>query len=251
MAKVVVLGSSCAVPDETHENTHLAILGEHGLVMIDCAGQPVIRLRRAGLAHERVRDLILTHFHPDHVYGVPMFLMEMWLRGRKHPLRLHGLRHCLERVENLMRAFEWDDWPNLFPIHFHALEEREGVLVLDNEDFRITSAPMRHFVPTIGVRVEDKAAGGVLAYSCDTEPCPAVVALASGADLLIHEATGRGMGHSSAAQAGAQARAARARRLALIHYVTNGADTSHLVPEAQAAFGGPVVLAEDFMELEF
>jgi len=99
--------------------------------------------------------------------------------------------------------------------------------------------------------VEDKETGRVLAYSCDTEPCPEVLKLAAGAELLIHEATGHGPGHTSAAEAGTAARAAGAKRLALIHYLTDGADTSRLVPEAVKTFGGPVTLAEDFMVLEF
>jgi ribonuclease Z len=251
VAKLVVLGSACAVADEAHENTHLALLGRDGVVMIDCAGQPVVRLRRAGIAYSDVSDLILTHFHPDHVYGVPMFLMDMWLRGRKRPLGIHGLSHCLDRMENLMKAYDWDTWPNLFPLAFQPLEEKSGRLVLDNNDFRITSVPVKHFVPTIGLRVEDKATGHVLAYSCDTEPCPGVLELARNADLLIHEATGHGPGHASASEAGEMAREAQAGRLVLIHYVTDGADTSHLTREAEATFGEPVTLAEDFAVLEF
>jgi len=250
MAKVIVLGSSYAIADDTHENTHLALVGQNGLVMIDCAGQPVLRLKRAGLAFEHVGDLILTHFHPDHVYGVPLFIMDMWLRGRRRPLRIHGLRHCVERTEALMNAYEWRQWPDLYPVSFHAVEPVEDTLLLDSEDFRITAWPVVHFLPTVGLRVLDKKTGRVVAYSCDTEPGPHVERLAAGADVLIHEATGAGPGHTSAAQAGQLARAAAAKRLVLIHYPTGGADLSHLAPQAQATFGGPVALAEDFMVVD-
>lgn len=251
MSKVVVLGSSFVMPDETHENTHLALLGREGIVMIDAAAHPVTQLRKAGLDFNAVTDLILTHFHPDHVYGVPMLIIEMWLRKRTKPLRIHGLRHCIERTQKLMIAYEWDQWPGLYPVSFHYVEDNAGGLLLDSADFRITAVPVKHFVPTIGLRVEDKAAGTVLGYSCDTEPCPGVRQIAAGVDLLLHEAAGKGFGHTSAAQAGEVAAEAGAKRLVLIHYPTGGADTSHLVPEAAATFGGPVTLAEDFIVLEF
>jgi ribonuclease Z len=250
MGKVVVLGSAYVLPDENHANTHLALVGQHGIVMVDASATPVLRLRRAGLDFNQVHDLILTHFHPDHVYGVPMLIMEMWLRGRTGPLRVHGLRHCVERNEKLMIAYEWDQWPGLYPVSFHAVDDHPEMLVLENEDFRITAMPVKHFVPTAGLRVVDKATGHVLAYSCDTEPCPADLQLAANADLLLHEAAGKGPGHTSAAQAGEIAVEAKAKRLALIHY-PGEKDTSHLVPEAEATFGGPVTLAEDFMVLEF
>jgi len=250
MGKVVVLGSAFVIPDENHANTHLALAGQHGVVMIDASQTPVLRLRKAGLDFNHVHDLVLTHFHPDHVYGVPMLIMEMWLRGRKNPLRIHGLQHCVSRNENLMIAYEWDQWPGLFPVTFHAVDHEPELLVLENEDYRITAVPVKHFIPTIGLRIVDKATGRVLAYSCDTEPFPGVLQLAARADLLIHEATGKGPGHTSASQAGEIAAEAKAKRLVLIHY-PGEADTSQLVPEAAAAFGGPVTLAEDFMVFEW
>jgi ribonuclease Z len=251
MGKLIVLGSSYAIPDETHDNTHFALVGRAGVVLVDCASRPVTRLRQAGLAHEQLTDVVLTHFHPDHVYGIPMLIMELWLRGRAAPLWLHGLEHCMTRTENLMLACDVRDWPKMFPLTYHAVAEQPGTLLLDNSDFRITATPVKHFVPTLGLRVEDKHTGRVLAYSCDTEPCPGDQQLAQGADLLLHECAGKGLGHTSAAQAGEIAAEARAKRLVLIHYPTGGHDTSGLVPEAQAAFGGPVTLAEDLMTLEW
>jgi ribonuclease BN (tRNA processing enzyme) len=80
---------------------------------------------------------------------------------------------------------------------------------------------------------------------------PSLIDLGRGADLFIHEAAGyEPGGHCSARQAGEIAAAAGAKRLVLIHYPVFGRDgsldTSGLVGEAQAAFDGPVELAEDF-----
>jgi ribonuclease Z len=251
MGKLIVLGSSYAIPDETHDNTHLVLVGRAGLVLVDCASRPVTRLRQGGLAHEQLTDVILTHFHPDHVYGISLLLMELWLRGRTAPLWLHGLQHCMSRTENLMVACDVRDWPHMYPLTYHAVDEQPDMLLLDNTDFRITCTPVKHFIPTIGLRIEDKHTGRVLAYSCDTEPCPGDIHLARGADLLIHECAGLGFGHTSAGQAGEIAAAAKVRSLVLIHYPTGGRDTSGLVPEAKAAFSGPVTLADDLMALEW
>ncbi len=250
MARLIVLGSSYAVPDATHENTHLAIEGDHGVIMIDCAANPIVRLEKAGLKYEALTDLILTHFHPDHVYGAPLLLMDMWLLGRQNNLRVHGLHHCLARMEDLMGFFHWDEWPNFFPIAFHRLPERENMLVIDNADFRIISSPVRHLVPTIGLWIESKQEGSTIAYSCDTEPCPEFLRLAMGADVVIHEAAGATIGHSNASQAGAIAKEAGAEKLVLIHYDVHNLDEDALLAAARGTFEGEVVLATDFMELE-
>jgi len=251
MARVVTLGTAAAVPNEDHANTHLALEGERGFLLIDCVDNPIVRMRRAGLAHERLRGLIITHFHPDHVCGAPILLMNIWLLGRTEPLSVYGLPDVLERFKTMMDLFYWQEWPDLFSVSYQAVSEEVGALVLEDEEFRITSAPVKHMVPTIGLRIENKRSGRVVAYSCDTSPCDAVVALARDADVLIHEAAGDTLGHSSVAQAGEIARRAGAGRLVLIHYRPAPHKYDRWLEEAAAAFGGPVELAQDFGSYEF
>ena len=248
--KLIILGSSNAVPDEQHENTHMVVIGKQRSVLIDCPGNPLRQLSYAGVDHQQITDLILTHFHPDHVSGVGLFLMDTWLLGRKDPLEIYGLSYTIERTEKLMGFYDWETWPDFFQVNFHRLPEEEMVLVLENEEFRIYASPVRHIIPTIGLRIESTRSGKVIAYSCDTEPCPQVERLASGADVLIHEATGASYGHTSPAQAGEIANRCQARSLYLIHYPTRGVDADQLVREAQDNFPGPVSLAKDFLELE-
>jgi ribonuclease Z len=200
---------------------------------------------------DSLTDLILTHSHPDHVSGVPLLLMNMWLMGRHHPLNIYGLDHTLNRIEVMMGTYSWDEWPNFFPVVFYRLPANEKTLVLECEEFRIFSSPVRHLIPAIGLRMELKRYEKVVAYSCDTEPCAELVRLATGADVLIHEAAGGALGHTSAAEAGEVARQAEVGELYLIHYPTGKYASGDLVAEAKRYFQGPVRLAEDFMTLDF
>jgi len=251
MPKLIILGTADSVPDAEHNNTHMAVVGCAGTVLIDCSGTPTVQLKKAGILLDDISDLILTHFHPDHVGGVPMLLMNMWLMGRTRPLRIYGLHHCLERCEHMMGFYNWENWPNFFPVSFHRLSERERIPLLEKEDFQLLSSPVRHVIPTIGLRMESRTSARVIAYSCDTEPCPDVVRLAAGADILIHEAAGAIVGHSSASQAGAIAREAGVAKLYLIHYPTDRDVHSSMLVQAEETFSGKVELAEDFMELHF
>ncbi len=250
MARLVLLGTASAVPDPLHENTHLAVVGADGTVLVDCVGTPAVRLPRAGIAIDSVTDLIATHFHPDHVSGIPLLLMNMWLSGRRAALRIYGLHHCLKRLEDMMASYNWENWPNFFPVAFHRLPERDMMQVLETDEVRIFASPVRHLIPTIGLRFEGKSSGRVIAYSCDTEPCPTVVELAAGADLLIHEASGPSAGHSTAAQAAAIAQQAEAKALLLIHYPPGEEESQALRREALIEFQGEVTLAQDLMSFE-
>ena len=251
MARLVALGTAAAVSDEGHAHTYLAVEGKQGFLLIDCGDTPLLRIRRAGLRLERLRGLIITHFHPDHLIGLPTLLMSAWLLGRTDSLPVYGLKDLVDRFTSMMVLFRWQEWPGLFPVPRRVVPEEVGALVLENEDFRITGAPAEHLVPTMGLRIENKRTGAVVAYSGDTSPCDAVVALAQGASILIHEAAKNTPGHSGAAQAGEIARWARVGRLVLIHYRPAPEQYNDWINEASAAFGGPVELAQDFGEYIF
>jgi ribonuclease Z len=245
------LGTSGAIASAAHGHTYLAIDCKTGFRLVDCGDMPVARIGRSGLGIERLQGIIVTHFHPDHVATLPVLAVSTWLLGRTEPLPVYGLQDATERIAAMMDLFRADEWPHFPGLPCHAVAGLPGALVLENDELRITCSPTRHTAPSIGLRFENKASGAAVAYSSDTEPCDEVVTLASGVDILFHESTGDGTGHSSAAQAGTIGRRARAARLVLIHYPPGPADHQSCVAEASATFDGPVEMAQDYSEYEF
>jgi ribonuclease Z len=247
MIRLLILGSSFAVADERHRPTQFAIVGEENALLVDCGTCPRSRLEEMGVGRDSITDLVITHFHPDHVSGLAVFLSELWLSGRVRPMRIHANSACISRIEVMLGLFAWRGWPNMFPVELLAIQEGEKVDVLHNSEYNVIATPVRHMVPTVAVRV-DLAAGGSVVFSADTEPVEALVRLAHYANLLLHEAAGEAAGHSSAAQAGEIAGRAGVQRLILIHYDPQ-ADGRALVGLARAAFPGEIDLAEDGMEI--
>ena len=250
MPKLTILGTSYSVPDDNHENTHMVLAGDTHQVLIDCVGNPIVRLEKSGLKHEDLTDIVMTHFHPDHVSGVPLLLMGMGLLERERPLDVYGLEYVVDIMERMLDDYKWKMWHH-FEVAFHKLPDTKLYPMIDNDDFCIYTSPVVHFVPTIGLRIEFKKTGKVLAYSCDTAPNPNVVELARDADVLIHEAAGASEGHSSPEQAGEEATAAGAKELYLIHYPTGKFLDESIGEKAATTYDGPITIAEDFMTLEF
>lgn len=254
MAKIVVLGSAGAVNDARHDYTHMLLLGERDKpLLIDVGSNPLGKIQKLGISDNELRDIVLTHFHSDHVGGVPNMLQHMWLLGRRSPLNFYGLHHCINRMKDVMENFGWRDWEGLFPVNFHPILERDDAFVLETEDFVVHSYPVKHYIPTIGLRVENKVNGKVLGYTCDTQTvdCPNVLRIAQSVDVLIHEAAGPPPGHSTARQAGETATQAGAQELYLIHYLVWNTNPDVLVPQAQETFSGAVALAVDGMVIDF
>jgi len=249
MGRLTVLGSAFAVPAIGQDNAHLLITTEKRHVLIDCGNNPITGLQKLGVDFNQLTDLVLTHFHPDHVAAAPLLLMDMWLLKRKTPLTIHGLGATVSRMETLMDLFEWKTWPNFYPVEFHRLPNVEMAQVVDYPDVRIFSSPVRHMIPTVGLRVEYPTSGKVAAYSCDTEPCDEVANLGRDADALIHESSGEEYGHSSARQAGEVAARAGAKALYLIHYPTD-ASAAELSKQAATTYSGKIHVARDMDEVD-
>lgn len=247
--RLTILGSAYSLADEEHENIHFLLqAGEH-TVLIDCAGSPLTRLKHAGVDPRRITDVVVTHFHPDHVAALPLLLMDLWLLGRKQPLDIYGPIHAVDRLDVMMGLYETEHWPGFYPIVFHPLGDVERQPLVESSNLRLFSSPVKHLIPAIGLRIENPHTGASVVISGDTEPCANILRLAQDCDILIHEATGQGAGHSSAAEAGDVARGAAVGELVLIHYSPSRAD--RILEEAARHFPGSVRLAEDYLVIEF
>lgn len=245
MSRLIILGSANAIPSSNRENTYFYLENGMESTLIDCGANAFIKLQQSQVDINCISNIIITHFHPDHVAGLPLMLMDWWLLKRNAPLIIHGLDTTIDRIQKMMDLFDWKKWPNFFPVDFRVLPN-EYYQVLDNGENKIYSMPVKHLIPTIGLRMEFEETRRVIAYSCDTEPCPGVIRLAQQADILIHEAAGKATGHSSAAECGLDARQAEARSLCLIHFPDHAAE-SDLLEQAKTEFAGKVFLAEDGM----
>lgn len=244
MGKIILLGTSAAIPTEEADFTHLVVISPNRTVLIDTSSNPFTSLHKAEIEPKGISDLILTHFHPDHVSGLPLLMMGMWLTGRKTALDVYGLDYTLDRARKMLDLFNISDWPDSFPVNYHPFRGDKSDFLFEDKEIRILGSEVKHLIPTMGLRFEFMKSGKTLAYSCDTEPCPAVISLAKNVDILLHESSGKSKGHSSAEQAGEVAAKAGAKSLYLIHYPA-GKQAGELITEARKKFTGEVFVARD------
>lgn len=249
---VVPLGVAAALPDADNANTYLAVVGQSGYWLVDCADSPIGRLQRAGLDPLVVQGIIITHMHPDHVYGLPAYLLGLFLLAWKDdawqapPLTLYARPEVLAQVQALLAIFASQSWFELVPLTYQPITPEPDAPVAKTADFTITATPTEHSVPSLALRFAAHPGERAFVYSSDTFPCAAVETLARNAALLFHEATDSDNAHTRPAAAGAVAQRANVERLVLIHYRTQPSASAYALAEAQKTFSGPVALAQSF-----
>ncbi|MDX1439395.1 MAG: MBL fold metallo-hydrolase, partial [Rubricoccaceae bacterium] len=187
--KLYLLGTGAAVSDPHRTTTMLAVEEAGRFVLVDCGGDVFQRVLAAGLDPENLEAVILTHEHPDHISGYPLLIEKLWLYGRRYPIPIYGPTPTLTVAQTIFGAFSTDNWNGLPDREYHEVPLEPLETFLETFSLRITSSPVDHPVPTIGLRFENRD-GDVIAYSCDTAKSAAVVELARNADILVHEASG-------------------------------------------------------------
>ena len=217
MAQLYLLGTGAAVSDPSRTTTMLAFSDEDETIVVDCGGDVVQRLMASNLSLDTISALIVTHEHPDHVSGFPLFMEKIWLAGRRRPIGIYGIKPAIDQARRCFETFDTSRWEGLPEIHWQEVAHHEAAMVLETDAWHVVASPGHHSVPVIGLRVTSKISKRVVTYSCDTEPFEPIERLAAGADILVHEATGKTPGHTSAVQAAKIAKRAGVWRLVLVH----------------------------------
>ena len=165
-------------------------------------------LLKTGIAASDLDTLVLTHAHPDHLYGLPSLIHNLWLMGREKPLTIMCNPDTENKAKQLIDIFSLFTRKGMFPMEWISLVSGTFENI---PGMSITLFPVDHPIPTSGLKIT--TATSCLVYSADTAPSERVIAEAAGAKALIHEATGgesvkeelNPEGHSSAKQAGESA----------------------------------------------
>lgn len=120
MLDVCLLGTGGMMPLPGRWLTSLMLRCEGSSLLIDCGEGTQIAVKEKGWSFKPIDVICITHFHADHISGLPGLLLTMGNAERKEPLLMIGPKG-LERVVNALRTIA----PELpFPILFHELSEK-------------------------------------------------------------------------------------------------------------------------------
>ena len=219
IAKLHLLGTGAAYTRAPLTTTMLAVADGRSSLVVDCGGDVVQRLLAADLDPQSIRMLLLTHGHIDHVGGLPLMMRKLSLDQRSAPLPICGPEATLAHVRELLSLYDTAQWKHDFARTWHPIPLANRQLAHLDDTWEVYASPTEHSAPGISIRITHIPSQSSIAYSSDTSPTPQLTELASGVDILVHEATGPFEGHSTARQAAEAARNAKAQRLVLVHMI--------------------------------
>ena len=117
-------------------------------ILIDCGEGTQITLRQQGWSFKGIDALLITHYHGDHVSGLPGLMLTIGNAGRTEPLHMYGPKGLTRIVKGLLQIA-----PELpFDIVFHELGNGEEPFNVGC--FQITPFKLDHGIPCLGYRVD-------------------------------------------------------------------------------------------------
>ena len=153
MLDVCLLGSGGMMPLPYRWLTSLMTRFNGSSLLIDCGEGTQIAIKEKGWSFKPIDVICFTHYHGDHISGLPGLLLTMGNADRKEPLTLIGPKG-LERVVSALRVIA----PELpFPIIYKEIEWAEQTFELNG--YRLKAFRVNHNVLCYGYTMEIDRAG--------------------------------------------------------------------------------------------
>jgi len=140
MIKIVFLGTSDATPTAKRNHTSVLLNYEKENILVDCGEGTQRQFRKAKLNPCRITRILITHWHGDHILGIPGLLQTLSLSGYNKTLFIYGPKRTKNFVKNLLKTF-------VFARNYQIKVEEVGGKFLDEKDFYLEAESMTHGIP--------------------------------------------------------------------------------------------------------
>jgi len=227
--EITFLGTSSAVHSNTRSHPSIAIKAFGETMLFDCGEGTQRQLIYAKISPMKISKIFITHYHGDHILGMPGLLQSMNFRGRETKLTIYGPKG----LDNLRQAISNLGFPDFdFPLEWIEIDSGTAI---ENEEYIIKAQRVKHNTLTLAYSVEElkkprflrqKAIdlgvpvgpkfgklhsgesvevngeiikpeqvlgpprkGHKITYSGDTMPCEEIINFAKDSTILIHEST--------------------------------------------------------------
>ncbi len=139
--KIVFLGTSDAVPSKERNHTSIFMTYKNENILIDCGEGTQRQFRIAGLNPCKINKILITHWHGDHILGLPGLLQTLAFSGYNKELLIYGPRGTSIFMKNLLKTFIF-----FGKISIKVIELNKKKKFFETEDFFLKVEKMTHGV---------------------------------------------------------------------------------------------------------
>ncbi len=228
MIKITFLGTSAMIPTKERNHSSILISYKNENILIDCGEGTQRQLRIAKISPCKITKLLITHWHGDHILGIPGLIQNLGANQYSKTLQIYGPKGTKTYLKNILSGVVFEN-----RIKYNVNEISSGTFYKNN-DISLSSLELKHTIPCLGYIFKEndklkinlnylkkfnlkqhpllgklqegqdiiykgkkiyaskatiKLPGKKIAIALDTAPCKNLDKLSKNSDLLIAEAT--------------------------------------------------------------
>jgi ribonuclease Z len=184
MAKIVFLGTAASISTKERDNTSFIFFcNKNKPLLVDCPGSTVKKIKERHLDYTAINDIIITHSHPDHLYGIPS-LIHSFFKIKKN-LNIYSSNPSIKLIKNLTKLFKLNKkgYPHIN--YINAFKQKPFFYTDKTEVYAFKN---KHISGSFGINIIHKEKN--IIYSSDTTPDTRISSLITKNTYLIHDCTG-------------------------------------------------------------
>jgi len=140
MMKLTFLGTSDAIPTAKRNHTSILLTYDGENILVDCGEGTQRQFRKAKINPNRVNRILISHWHGDHVLGIPGMLQSMALSGYNKTLFVYGPKGTKKFMKEILKTF-------LFQGKYKIEVQEVSGKFFETSDFYLEAVPMEHKIP--------------------------------------------------------------------------------------------------------
>src|SRR3989338_2006174 len=227
MIEITFLGTGCMQPTKARNHSGILLTSGGENILLDCGEGIQRQMKIAGIRPAKITRLLISHWHGDHVLGIPGLMSSMGADKQGLVLKIYGPKGTKKYLQNMFNSFAAKK------IIDYEVKEIKSSIFFKNDDFELEAQPLKHSVACLVFSFKEKekrkikidAAGRLglegpilgklqqgknvsykgkkikandvsyvvegkkISYIADTVPCEGAEKLAKNADVLIYEGT--------------------------------------------------------------
>ncbi len=152
--EVTILGNSSATPTASRNQSAQVLSLTDRNYLLDCGENVQAQLLKSGVNQNKVKQVFISHLHPDHFTGLIGFITSQNLQHRQQPLQVYGP----EGLEDIIRTQLFHSDANLrFDLQFNPISTvKDGGLLFEDHQLEVRVLNLVHRIPCFGFVFREK-----------------------------------------------------------------------------------------------